>query len=560
MHGQKKGLIDGEVIIQLKKGISLDDFNGPRSSQIQAVKYLSKSLNIVLAKYDATASSYERIDYLLQTNSSVIYHKQNQNVEVRQAPNDRHYDKQWNLRKIEADRAWDVTTGGTTILGDDIVVAIMDSGYDTNLQDLFGNINLNALEAVGDKNNDGCPGDCGEDDDNDGKIDEDGFDREPGHPLYNPGFASDDDENGYIDDIKGLNLADNSDDHPSLNHGTAVAGIIGAIGNNSIGVSGINWRVDLMLLSNVGNVGQIIEAYEYIYQRRKLYNDSGGEKGEYIVVTNFSSGIDNEFGSDFPLWCDMYDRLGSVGVLSVGATTNRNTDVDQDGDMPTTCSSDYLIAVTNLTEDDRKPTAGFGEVNVDIGAPGNGSITLSLGEIDNTGPFSGTSAATPHVAGAIALLHSIPCAEFATYFKENPEKVNELKAYIMNNVDPIGDLQGITKSEGRLNIYKTMVALRDFCPSPSNGILEIRNIYPNPSYREVLRIKYDGPDQETNYEWLIYDIRGRLLQSGKFVPPLYGERELFLEPRDLEAGTYIIAIKNSQEVVARKHVVVPYIR
>ena len=97
-----------------------------------------------------------------------------------------------------------------------------------------------------------------------------------------------------------------------------------------------------MIVSNNLQFDQIIEAYEYILKMRQLYNETDGEKGAFIVATNASFGAEGGPDSNpfFPVWCDLYDDLGEVGVLSSGATSNATVDIDDIGDMPTSCPSD----------------------------------------------------------------------------------------------------------------------------------------------------------------------------------------------------------------------------
>src|SRR5690606_21042813 len=159
----------------------------------------------------------------------------------------------------------------------------------------------------------------------------------------------------------------------SKDHGTWVSSIIGAEGDNSTGVAGINWDVKLLPISGVTNKARILVAYDYIYRMRKAYNDSNGEEGAFILVTNYSGGIDKQFGSDpsNQPWCNYYDLMGLEGILSVVATVNDDINVDVEGDMPSTCSSPYVVAVTNLNQMGSKPNrAGYGNVSIDLGAPG----------------------------------------------------------------------------------------------------------------------------------------------------------------------------------------------
>jgi hypothetical protein len=312
----------------------------------------------------------------------------------------------------------------------------------------------------------------------------------------------------------------------------------------------------MLLLSQVSQYAKIIEAYNYVYEKRKLYNKTNGEKGLFIVANNFSSGIDKEFGSDFPIWCGLYDLLGEEGVLSVGATTNKDVNVDEEGDMPTTCTSKYLIAVTNTTEVDDKAVSGYGSVSIDLGAPGNRSITLEIGEIDDVGEFSGTSAAAPHVAGAIGLLYSVPCQAFVDYFRDNPSEVYQIKDYILNSTDKVSSLENITVSGGRLNVYNTMKALQVFCPTTS-GALSIDKVFPNPSYREDIHLKYTSPDDSDEYDLLIFNAFGHMIYKESINPPLYGEKEHLIEMPELSSGTYFIVLRNEGNITSYKHVIIP---
>src|SRR5262249_49534599 len=163
--------------------------------------------------------------------------------------------------------------------------------------------------------------------------------------------------------------------------------------------AGVNWNVQLMPLKGVGTEDQTVEAYTYVLEMRKKYNDSNGASGAFVVATNSSFGVNYGQPSDYPLWCAMYDSLGKYGILNAAATTNSNVDVDVVGDIPTACPSEYLITVTNTTAADELYPAGYGVLTIDLGAPGASIYTTTPNNGYSTA--TGTSPATPHVAGAI---------------------------------------------------------------------------------------------------------------------------------------------------------------
>jgi subtilisin family serine protease len=145
---------------------------------------------------------------------------------------------------IDADRAWTFWTGDP-----DFRIAVIDTGIDYTHPDLAANIWANPDEAAGDANGDGCPGVCGVDDDGDGLIDEDSMGRQPGEYGYVNDLPDDDDENGYADDIHGYDFHyDDPDPADDDTHGSHVAGTIGAVGDNGLGVVGVNWQCKLVAL------------------------------------------------------------------------------------------------------------------------------------------------------------------------------------------------------------------------------------------------------------------------------------------------------------------------
>jgi hypothetical protein len=211
---------------------------------------------------------------------------------------------------------------------------------------------------------------------------------------------------------------------------------------------------------------EVMRAYSYVFDARKAYNQSGGLAGAFVVATNSSFGVDFGNPANYPLWCALYDSMGTVGILSAGATSNSNVDVDASFDMPTSCSSNYLITVTNTTRTDVKnPVCGYGATTVDLGAPGTG--VYSTINANGYGSVTGTSMASPHIAGAVALMIAAGCDNFMYAYRAHPDSVAlRLKEILLETIDTLPSLQGITVSGGRLNIYKAIKRmLNEFCVS-----------------------------------------------------------------------------------------------
>jgi hypothetical protein len=202
---------------------------------------------------------------------------------------------------------------------------------------------------------------------------------------------------------------------------------------------------------------------------RQRYNETNGEEGAFVVATNSSWGIDFGQPEDSPLWCAYYDTLGVYGILNCGATINGNQNVDVVGDLPTACGSDYMISVTNMNHFDQKVTsAGYGSETIDLGAFGQGTWNVQAG--GGYGGFGGTSGATPHVAGTIGLIYSLPCPGLIELANENPQAAADLvREAIFETVEPNASLEGITVTGGRLNVKQVMqymAAAYCSCPPP----------------------------------------------------------------------------------------------
>lgn len=438
----QSNIIPGECLVMLHGGADKEAFlkSVTQTSLLggfELKQVISERYRIYLLAFNPALYNQEQALFDLQKNSYVAIAQYNHTIQDRATPNDPNFtSQQWDMNNtgqtggvpdadIDGPEAWDITTGGLTALGDTIVVAVVDGGVYINHPDLVPNIWRNYGEI--------------------------------------PGNGIDDDGNGYIDDINGWDAYNNDGSIPTDNHGTHVAGTIGARGDNSAGVTGVNWNVKIMsIAASSGSEATVIRGYGYVAVMRERYNNSNGTTGAFVVSTNASFGVDFGQASSYPLWCAFYDTLGAVGILNAGAGPNANTNIDTQGDIPTTCPSQYLIAVTNTTNMDAKNnSAGYGTTNMDIGAPGT-SIYSTYGSSSYQN-LTGTSMATPHVTGAIGLYWSAACPLMVQDYKANPSALAlQMRTYLLTGVDSISSMANTTSSKGRLNVYKGILKVQSY--------------------------------------------------------------------------------------------------
>ncbi|HEY5999341.1 MAG TPA: S8 family serine peptidase [bacterium] len=332
---------------------------------------------------------------------SVEYAQPNRLFEVLAKPNDPRFAFQWGLQVMEAARAWDLTVGSP-----EVVVAVIDTGVDYTHPDLAANIWTN-------------PGEI-------------------------PGNGIDDDGDGYIDDVHGVNTilahtdqkaGDPMDDH---GHGTHVAGTIGAVGNNGIGVVGVNWDVKILpckfiAASGWGSTADAIECLEYVRGLR--------DRGVRIVATNNSWGA---VGSVDRALEDAVRAQANAGIIFVAAAANDSADIDRTGYMPAGIKMPNVLTVAATSSTDALASfSNFGVLGVHLGAPGEGVLSTYPGSYSL---LSGTSMAAPHVAGLAALLAA-----------DDPSlDAGAIRSLILADAEPAASLSGGTLTGGRVNAYRSL--------------------------------------------------------------------------------------------------------
>lgn len=431
-------------------------------------------------------------------------------VTFRTLPNDPRFPRQPNLSRMRFDAAWTVTTGGALSDGTPIVTAILDDGFDTDHVDLRDNLWLNRGEV--------------------------------------PGDGIDNDGNGYVDDLHGWNFVDGLGEYPATEHGTQVAGILGATGNNGTGIAGTNWRAQIMLFA-IRTVADIVAAYEYVYDQRLLFDRSGGERGAFVVASNASFGVAGATCADFPLWAEQYERLEELGITTAVSVVNAPRDVDTDGDMPADCPSAALLSVTNIGLDgELHEGAGYGSRTVDLGAMGQGSYGTR--PADRYGNFGSTSAAAPYVTGAVSLLYATPCPSLQQLIRSAPGRAAaRIRTGLLATVRPNPTLSGRTVSGGTLDVAAAQAWLLENCLEQPQA-LAVTVVYPQPATDRVT-VLTNQLQLSSGVTLALYDLLGRRQPT----PPYQllfdgGAAGLTVNLGGLTAGTYIIQLRDETGLAA----------
>jgi subtilisin family serine protease len=307
-------------------------------------------------------------------------------------PNDPRFYEQWALQNISAPAAWDLSVGGGSV-----VVAVLDTGIDYNHPELSARVWTN--------------------------------------PAETPGNGIDDDYNGLIDDYRGYNFAyENSNPYDDESHGTFVSGLIGAVGNNGVGIAGICWNVRIMPV-------KIIDSYGALYNFDLIRGyDYARSKGAKIINASFGGAYSSS--SEY----NAISRLRSAGVLLVAAAGNDHNNNDMRPMYPASYAFDNIIATTYTDSNDLlSPNGNYGIKSVDLAAPGVLVLSTEPGATYNIA--SGSSFAAPQVVGVAALLKALyPTRSYSW-----------IRSTIMSNVDRRPALIGRTVTGGRLNAYEALI-------------------------------------------------------------------------------------------------------
>jgi subtilisin family serine protease len=441
----KGGFVPGEVIVRFREQ-SAPGKGQARVASVQsddgaqiplALETLGRTaeidgLRLARVAPDQTLRAVEA----LKARPDVLYAEPNYLRHSEAVPNDPSYAELYALKNvgqasgtagadIKAEAAWDITTGSRNV-----VVGVIDEGVDITHPDLVNNIWTN-------------PGEI-------------------------PGNGIDDDGDGLVDDIHGWDFLNDDNsvyDGPTISdHGTHVSGIIGAQGNNGIGVVGVNWQVTLLPLKflpgagGIGNDADAIKAILFAKKLRDMWVSSGGTKGANVRVLNNSWGG----GGNSLAERDAIQAANDSGILFVAAAGNEAFNTDGAPHFPSNYNVANIISVSSTDRSDNQSGfSNFGSNSVQIAAPG----TSIYSTIPGNGyiVMNGTSMATPYVSGVAALV----CAA-------NPNiSLQKLRNAIIYNGDVVPALSNKNLTGSRLNALGAVQAGLETDTTPPGAITNL---------------------------------------------------------------------------------------
>lgn len=354
----------GEYIVKIKKTAnfsdSVSDFKSSATelSQTLSIKDTHTQGDLILISTGkASQKSDDELLKKIKLRSDVEYVVPNVTFRAfEEQPNDTQYSQQWALKKVAAEKAWTMNKGDKKV-----VVAVIDTGSAWGHEDLKQNIWSNPRETVN---------------------------------------GIDDDQNGFVDDVRGWDFRDNdadpNDETGSANpgHGTHCSGIVGAVGNNGIGISGISPSVSIMPVRFLGadGSGDLMTAAKAI--------DYANNNGAQVISASWGAAVPRDQVTPI---LEAIERANQKGIVFVVAAANDGKSNDITEVYPANAGLTNVISVAASDPDDKKPQwSNFGKHKVDLAAPGLNILSTLPG--NKYGNLSGTSMATPLVSGMVALM------------------------------------------------------------------------------------------------------------------------------------------------------------
>ena len=317
-------------------------------------------------------------------------------VSVVETPNDKLFYDQDSIKRLSIEKSWDFTTGSF-----DVVIAVSDTGIYSRHEDLANQIWTNFKEI--------------------------------------PNNGKDDDANGFIDDVSGWNfISSNGKPQDEHGHGTHVAGIIGAEGNNNFGTSGINWDVFIMPLkfldkngsgTTSGGISTILYAAD---NGAKVLNASWGSSSNSAALT------------------DALNYAYSKGMITIAAAGNNSANSDKEPIYPAGSDSEGVIAIASSASDGQLSSfSNFGGISVHLAAPGSNVLSTYLNNTFKR--MSGTSMAAPMASGVAGLLLAM----------DKNLSALDLKNGLLNSVIIRESYRGILITEGDLDDSVTLQQMNE---------------------------------------------------------------------------------------------------
>ena len=418
--------IEGEYIVKFYEDIDTLGFEQLQSIfSTTEVEKLSDNFVLIHRGED-----FGKLQSILLENDLIEYVEQNQRIRLLShdtfsslIPNDPGFDKLWGIDNaknptfdISAKEAWSLQTGSHKV-----IVGVVDTGIEASHPDLKDNMWFNEAEAQGKE-------------------------------------GVDDDGNGYVDDVHGWNFINNTpdgtDDH---GHGTHCAGTIGASGNNGLGVVGVNWQVSLMSLKflNEGGGGSTAHAIRAI--------DYGIKMGAHVLSNSWGG----RGGYNKALF-DMIQKTKDAGILFLAAAGNDYfNNNDRNPFYPAGYDIDNVVSVGSMDVQGKVSTfSNVGKRAVHVFAPGSNILSTVLKERYRS--FSGTSMATPHVAGVAALL-----------LAQNPDmSYREIRERLIQTATPVQTYKGLSVAGGLVNAHRALMDERNpISPNDSRFWKNYKNVH-----------------------------------------------------------------------------------